>query len=364
MIEQFWKTFLRRKGLTAWSLLSPPLGLASVLYWPVSIWQRKRTHPAVRLPIPVVSVGNLSVGGSGKTPLVEFIARHLLSNEIKVGIVSSGFGRSGRSSFVASGAKLSHMPVEETGDEVMLLAQSLPDAIFSVDLIKSQAAAALAASGEVDIILVDDGFQHWSLERDIDIVTFDAAVPRRQLKLFPYGVLREPMAALKDAEIVIITRANVSKDLSAVRKRLRPFLSADTQLYSANFMMDELIGRNQKQPIKYLEDKSVFLFAGVGSFGSFRKQVKKLVGRISGLMELSDHQAYSPQRLQEIKAAAARSKADVIVTTAKDWVKLADFDFGKEIFYVSLWVDLDPGEEKLVRHLQTELKLVPRTGVR
>lgn len=357
MLEQTWKRYLRRKGLTAWSFLSLPLGLASLAYLPVSLWQRKRNHQSIKVPLPVISVGNLTVGGSGKTPLVEFIGRHLLSNKLRVGIVSSGYGRRGKSSFVASGETVARMPTDETGDEVMLLAQSLPEAWFAVDLVKSEAARKLAACGQVDVILVDDGFQHWSLEREIDIVTFDAAVPRRQLKLFPYGALREPLSALKDAEVVIITRANVSNDLGGVRKRIRPFLSADTQVYAANFMIDDVVSRSGKQPIKYLEDKSVFLFAGVGSFSSFRKQMKKLVGRISGMMELADHQLYTPERLQQIKAAALRSKADLIVTTAKDWVKLGDFDFGIEICYVSLWVDLDPGEERLVAFLQQRLKL-------
>lgn len=359
MFERLWKKILRRKGLSLWSIPAGLLGIAALIYWPLSIYNRVRKRTQVKVNVPVISIGNISVGGSGKTPLVEFLARQLMLNDFRVGIVSSGYGRTIETSFLESGHNVVNMSVEETGDEVMLLAHTLHDALFSVDRQKFRAAERLASSGKVDLIIVDDGFQHHQLARDFDIVTFDAAVPRRNQKLLPFGLLREPFDTIRLADAVIITRANIAKDITGLQKRLKRHIPSTTTVYSANFMMDELVGKSQTHPIKYLEDKRVFIFAGIGSFSSFRKQIKSLAAGIDGQLELGDHQKYDMATLEKIKKLAAKKKSDVIITTAKDWVKIGDFDFGIEHYYVSLAVDLDPGEEKLVQDITKKLNLKP-----
>jgi len=257
------------------------------------------------------------------------------------------------------GYKVQKRPADETGDEVQLLAALLPEAIFSVDRSKSAAAQCLADSASVDLIIVDDGFQHFGLARDLDIVTYDAAVSRRMLKPFPYGVLREPLSALKRADVIIITRSNFARDRGLLQRRLKQ-INPDAAYYYAPFIIDELVGHDRRLPVKYLEDKSVFLFAGVGNFGPLRRQVAALSGDLDYAMELSDHQLYNQRLLSKIKLLANRFDSDVIVTTGKDWVKLGDFDFGREIYYLTQSIDLDPGEEKLIAHLHDKLGLKRR----
>jgi len=355
-LEKIWKEILRRKPLSLWTIPALLLWLASVPYRFVPGIARRRMKDRVRVALPVISVGNITVGGTGKTPMVHLLGRHLSEEGFRVGIVSSGYGRESEDSFVEPGYRVRGMSAAETGDEVMLLAMLLPDAVFSVAGVKTDAAMALADSGLVDVIIVDDGFQHYRLHRDLDIVTYDAAIPRRLMKPFPGGVMRERRVSLRRADVVVITRSNFARDIGVLQKRLRK-IAPKAAHYTAQFGVEELVGHDRRWPVKYIEDKSVFLFAGVGNFEPLRRQVSVLAGDLDDAAELSDHQEYDDDLLAELKAVADDHDSDVIVTTGKDWVKLGDFDFGREIYYLAQSVDLDPGEEQFVAWVQEKLGL-------
>ncbi len=356
MIERWWKKIIRRRTLSLLAIPAFLLWLVSLVYRLGFYIKKKTTKPSVKLNTPVVCIGNISVGGTGKTPLVAALTRFLIDEGYRVGIVSSGYGRSSDESVLGQGYDIREMSTDLTGDEVKHLASLLPDAIFSVDNVKATAARKIDESNLVDIVIVDDGFQHFQLARDIDIVTYDAAIKRKYLRPFPYGYLREPMSSLKRADVIIITRAKFAKDLHRLKKRLQR-INKNAHHYHAQFTATEIIGKEQTLSVKYLEDKSVFLFAGVGNFGSLRRQVSALSADLDYAMELSDHQAYDEELLEEIKTLADKYDSDLILTTGKDWVKLEDFDFDREIYYLNQTVDLDPGEEKLVAYLEEKLKL-------
>jgi len=322
----------------------------------VSIYHRWYSGEKVRVSCPVVAVGSVSVGGSGKTPLVMLLASFLNDEGLKVGIVSSGYGRQSHDSVVAPGYKIQDMPVTDVGDEVKLLSLGLPEVIFSVADIKAEAATNLAAEEKVDIIIVDDGFQHFRLHRDLDIVTFDAAVKRRLYRMFPLGVLREPLSSLRRADLLVITRCSFVRDINRLQEILRKY-NSEAPFYRARFLISELVGPGRNLPAKYLEDKSVFLFAGVGNFRPLKKQVSALSADLDYALELSDHQVYDDSVLNRIKNLADKYDSDMILTTVKDWVKLGSFDFGREIYYLTQTIDLDPGEEKLIEYLKDKLEL-------
>jgi len=360
ILERFWKKVLRRKGLS-WLLLPAALFWFLSLFYRVGVWFAMRNkRVTVQVDIPVLSVGNITVGGTGKTPMVSFLARYLINDGYRVGVVSSGWGRANRVSFVEPGYRGQNMATDNTGDEVRLLACQLPEAVFSVAPDKSVAAQNLAAGGKVDLAIVDDGYQHTQLHRDLNLVTYDAAVPRRMLRPFPAGVLREPFSALKRADVIVITRSNFARDITRLQKRLKR-VHACAHHYHARFSITELVGVDRRWPVKYLEDKSVVLFAGVGNFKPLRKQVAALSATLACTIELSDHQTYTEDVLQRIREAAKKHEPDVLVTTFKDWVKLSTFDFGPEVYYLAQSIDLDPGEEKLIQQIRTKLKLVRRS---
>ncbi|HOP07451.1 MAG TPA: tetraacyldisaccharide 4'-kinase [candidate division Zixibacteria bacterium] len=362
MLEAFWKRVIRRKRFGLLSLAAIPLYFVSLLYRLGYRWNLRRQTSPEKVAVPVISVGNISVGGTGKTPTVAMLAERLITEGIRVGVVSSGYGRERHDiNFIESGHQVATRPESETGDEVHFLSSVLPEAIFSINRRKVTAARDLAATGEVDVIIVDDGFQHRALARDLDIVTFDAAVKPRMLRIFPYGVLREPIQALERADIVILTRTRFAKNLQEYRNEIKR-VNPHADQYLAHFVPQELIGREERRPLKYLEDKSVFLFAGVGNFRPLRKQVQALSADLDAALELSDHQRYDRALLERIRKQVDKLDSDVILTTGKDWTKLAGFDFGREIYYLSQSVDLDPGEEKLLQNIIERLNLPQRTA--
>lgn len=356
MLETIWKKILRRKTLSVWTLPAFMLLLASLVYRCLFMLKRATSKATVSLKVPVLSIGNITVGGSGKTPLVSFIAGALLNERLRVGIVSSGYGRSSGDAIIGQGYKIASRSASEIGDEVKLLATLHPEAYFSIDRSKAQAALNLTERHELDLVIVDDGFQHYALKRDIEMVSYDAAVERRFLRRFPYGILREPFSALGRADLVIITRSNFSRDISLLKQAIAKFVDP-ADIYTAQFLVGELVGHDRRMPVKYVEDKSVFLFAGVGNFRALEKQVTAMVSDLDYGLELSDHQIYDDDLLNRIKQHAKRLGSDLILTTGKDWVKLGGFDFGREIYYLSQTIDLDPGEEKLVKQLKQKLAL-------
>lgn len=359
MFEQLWKKILRRRSMSLWAIPALLLWIVSIFYRIGRIIHNRQVGSPVKADVPVISVGNITVGGSGKTTCVGMLSRLLLQENIRVGVVSSGYGRADSTSFLEPGYRVQTMDTCLTGDEVKHLADLLPEAVFSVDQSKSEAALRLGASGEVDVIIVDDGMQHIRLHRDLEIVTHDASVADKMLKPFPLGVLREPMSAMSRADIVFITRADMADDPGAWQKQFAS-LCPRAEIYRAQFLASELVGRERRLPIKYLEDKSVLLFAGIGNFRAMARQVTTLCADLDQAMELSDHQQYDQTLLHKIKGAADHHDSDVILTTGKDWVKLGDFAFGREIYYLAQSVDLDPGEEKLVRIVIERLDLKRR----
>ena len=356
MFEAIWKKIIRRERFSLLAIPAFFLWLVSFIYRVLVKYKKSITKPTCKTETPLISIGNISVGGTGKTPIVAFLGQFLLDEGYRVGIVSSGYGRVSELSFIKPGYKVSRMNSSETGDEVKHLADLMPNAVFSVGNKKADAAKALDETNDVDIIIVDDGYQHFALHRDIDIVTYDAGIKPKHLKMFPYGVLREPYSALGRADIIIITRSDFATDITKLKKKIRSF-NKNGKLYHARFNATEIIGTNRIFPVKYLEDKSVFLFAGIGNFRMLKKQVFALCADLDYALELSDHQKYDKMMLNRIKQLAEQYDSDLILTTGKDQVKIGDFDFGREFYYLNQTMDLDPGEEKLISYLQTELSL-------
>jgi tetraacyldisaccharide 4'-kinase len=354
MRDSIWKQMLKRRD-------NPLSWVVAGILWPISLcyrfgtWiDRVRPRTRVRVNIPVISVGNISVGGSGKTPLVALLASELISTGLKVGVVSSGYGRKSLESFVEPGRTLVSHEADEVGDEVRLLALKLPDALFAVDSVKAAAAQKLAEHGGVDLIIVDDGFQHYKLHRDLDIVTFDASTSGTLLAPLPYGILREPMSSLSRSDIVIITRANLAHNLEALTSKIRTY-APSAEIFKSEFRSERIIGKDSEHSVSYLEGKSVFLFAGVASFNSLERQVRSLCGTMAGALELSDHQRYDSATVERLRRIIAGCRPDVVLTTEKDWVKVRSFDFGGEFYYLDPSVKLDPGAEQLTALVKKRL---------
>ena len=356
MLEQFWKIILRRGRYSPLAVPAFFLWVASYLYRFGSRIRSMMSGEPIKVSVPVISVGNLTVGGSGKTPIVGLLAREFLKRGVRVGVVSSGYGRTHRKPILAAGSEIQSRRAVETGDEVLLLAYSAPEAVFSIDRTKAVAAQRLVESGRVDLIIVDDGFQHRKLARDYDIVAYDVSVEDRLLRPFPYGVLREPLAALRRADAVILTRTELDHHPAAVREMVQRY-APNAEIVDSRFRISELVASKGRFETKLLQVRSAFLFAGIASFESLVRQVKPMVRSLDFALELADHQRYNRALLHRIKGMADRLNSECILTTGKDWVKTGHFDFGRESYYLELEVELRPSTEQFIANLAHKLKV-------
>ena len=282
-----------------------PKGLlpVSTLLAPMSApwgWVSQRSVTARKLPVRVVSVGNLSMGGTGKTPLVIGLGKSLVADGLRVGILTRGYGRrSSRVVTLLAGETASRF---ETGDEAQLF---LREGVFAVGIGADRYAVGmqLLERGGLDVILLDDGFQHRRLHRDLDIVCVDALRPFPGWGVPPVGYLREPLAALERADVIVLTRARAGVEMTGLKRMM-----GGKEVFA--------VGTEEWLPELPAEGRRV-AFCGLGNPGSFRQSLDRMgLGGVE-LVEFRDHHEYSAADL-----AGLRAKGEVLITTAKDAVKL------------------------------------------
>lgn len=276
----------------------------------------------------VVSVGNISAGGTGKTPVVERLSKIYSDRGKKVVILSRGYGSGQEGPLIVSDEEENKISVENAGDEVYMLARHLDGIPIVIGKDRYQAGQLAEKKFNPDIIILDDGFQHWKLNRDIDIVTVDAMNPFGCDHLIPRGFLREPLSAFQRADIIVLSKTDhvSQKDVKKIKNRLRLF----------NKQADILTSRHEPLYIKSLtsyEDKvlsadklkgkKVLALCGIGNPESFVEGLKKLDAKVIDSITYPDHYKYQEEDLMEIAVQAQLSNVDWVVTTEKDAVKFS-----------------------------------------
>jgi tetraacyldisaccharide 4'-kinase len=288
-------------------------------------WYASRAR---RLPRPVVSVGNLHWGGSGKTPLTAAIAAHLRDRAVRVCILSRGYGSGGgggvRVVSTGDGPLLGPLVA---GDEPVLLAASLPGVAVVVgpDRFAAGEQALRRLDPAPDLFLLDDGFSHLRLARDLDLLAFPAADPFAGGRLFPSGKLREPLASAARAHAVLLTGAPPAAEGQAkgdtgeaLAAALAPFgfrgqgFSSATEPGSPRLRGGAILAPGAR----------VFVVAAIARPGSFLDLVRGLGFTVAGELLLGDHHPYPESTLRRLEAAFRTNGAEVVLTTSKDWVKL------------------------------------------
>jgi tetraacyldisaccharide 4'-kinase len=298
-----------RRGLLA---AIARLGLR-VASWPygLGVWWRNRGYDrgksVHRAAVPVVSVGNLTLGGTGKTPCVEYIARFHRDLGIQVTILSRGYGADrGRN------------------DEAMVLEENLPD----VPHLQGPDRVALANTAieelESELLVLDDGFQHRRLHRDLDIVLIDATCPPHRDYLFPRGTLREPASSLKRAGVIVLTRCDQVEP--AALDEVRGWLAKrfpGKPIVATEHCPTDVIGGAELESVETLRGKPVAGFCGIGNPAAFRHTLEGLGATVVDFRTFPDHYPYTREVVDDLRAWANRFPADVVfATTQKDWVKL------------------------------------------
>lgn len=300
-----------------------------------------------RLPVPVVSIGNLTLGGTGKTPLVLYVTRQLLALGRKPAIVSRGYGGTAKGAVnVVSDGKAIALTAAEAGDEPLLLAESLPGVPVLVGARRVVVGQAALDRFPVDTVVLDDGFQHLALGRDLDLVLFSARTLAGNGRVFPGGPLREPFGALGRAHGFVITGVDreTRNEAEAFKQRLVG-LFPDKPVFMGEYLPVCMLHSQQSKTFAIDKARRVPLygFAGIANPDSFRHTLEKEGFLLTGFVGFADHHRYTAADIDALTAAARARKAAALVTTEKDYVKLAPFF--KEFPILALRVELFMEEE-------------------
>jgi tetraacyldisaccharide 4'-kinase len=303
-------------------LLLWPLALLYGSYVRLRAWLYSRGWlKQKRLKGMVISIGNLTVGGTGKTPMVIWLAEKLLAQGKRVAILSRGY----RS---ANG----------TSDEIEMMRERFQDRVaFGVGKNRLVQGRSLEAQQEIDVFLLDDGFQHLQLARDIDIVLLDASREMGKERLLPAGRLREPLSALSRANLVVFTRMENAPGAREAIERLGrfPVFAAETRLLGFR-----LFGGDRTMfPADSIGAGPFFAFCGIGNPEAFFRDLESWHVPVTGSRKFRDHHRYVPEDIALLERAASQANARAFLTTAKDAQNLAGLAFPSKPVYVSM-IDL------------------------
>jgi tetraacyldisaccharide 4'-kinase len=293
--------------LSVWPLL--PLSALYGLAMRIRNWHYDRAASVVRVGAPVLSVGNITVGGTGKTPLVIELVRRLLAVGRRPAVLTRGYGAAGGS----------------TADEVAELRLAIPAVPVLAGADRADRARRALAENAADCFVLDDGFQHRRIGRDLDLVVIDTLAPWGGGRVLPAGRLREPLDALRRADVVVLSRANqavpaVLAEIEAVLRRLVP----SAALLGSRVEASGVAGQDGASvEVESLAARTVLPVCGIGNPRTFARLVEVLAPRRVEPLVYCDHHAYTAADVAAIVDAARRRGAHAVLTTRKDWVKLA-----------------------------------------
>lgn len=312
-----------------------------------------------RLPCRVVSVGNLTVGGTGKTPFVILLTQRLLANGHRVAILSRGYKRTSRVPhlLVSDGVRILASP-SDSGDEPFLMAQRCPQAVVAVGADRVALGQWVLQQHPVDCIILDDGFQHLALHREVDLVLLDATDAAGLDALLPAGRLREPLRELERASAIVITRADCRQDVEAIQRRLRTIAWPSEDVIEVIFRPESFIaiGSEESQALEWGRGKRAWLVSGIGNSPSFRRLGESVGMKIVGETVFEDHHRYAHTEVGEICAHMLRAGSDIVLTTEKDGGKLSSFLGPTDSWWMlRLRTDVVRGEHRLHRLMDEPL---------
>jgi tetraacyldisaccharide 4'-kinase len=343
--------------------------LWGILMWPFSLlygcgeslrmmMYKRQILPSVRLPAKVISVGNITVGGTGKTPVVATLASLLVKKGCRVGILSRGYGRRGKETLVVSDGRNILQAPREAGDEPTLLARRLDGVPVVVGKNRAKAGQKAIDSFGCNVLILDDAFQHHRLKRDLDLVIIDSTNPWGNGRLIPAGPLREPLSRLSRVDAILFSRMDQGKHVPTVMTRVRRWSQAPmlTAIHRSVEWVSMSDGR--KQPKYDLQGKSVLAFAGIGNPTSFRNTLKALGVEIREFVTFRDHHWYTDKDLSDIFSRADRLQTEAVVTTEKDSVRVSSIQEAWKIpmYFLRIECELKENSDTLESILKPVLR--------
>jgi tetraacyldisaccharide 4'-kinase len=358
------RRFGKRALLLRWLLYAFSWLFRGIVH--LRLWlYRVRIRKARQLGVMVVSIGNLTVGGTGKTPVVERLARELKDGGRNVAILSRGYKsrklpvlrRLRRKFFgkfkprvVHDGKKLL-LDSAWAGDEPYMLARSLADVPVLVHRNRARAGLAAVSDFKADVLILDDGMQYLDIEHRVDICLIDRQAPFGNEFLLPRGTLREPPGNLRRANFILITKA-VPGESRALIKRIRQYnRTADiVECVHKPVYLQNIYDPADRRPLSDLRDKYLGVLSGIARPESFERTLRDLGANLEIKTRFADHHRFRGQELVDFVARCARRDADFIVTTEKDGVRFPSQLGGADrpevpIYFLRVEIEIIAGQE-------------------
>lgn len=325
----------RRKGVFA-ALFKGLLSVGSIVYW--LLYKARQLAYAigllrsVKLPVPVISVGNLTTGGTGKTPLIEYLAQWFASHRFRVAILSRGYGK------IDQGRDDEELALEFENVVRLTGADRVAQAKRAIEEFRA------------DVILLDDGFQHFRIRRDLNVLVVDATNPFAGERLLPRGLLRERPAASRRAGLVVLTRTDQAGPaaLAALRTRMGTLSGGKPILESVHRPVSvRSLWNKKKYDLEWLRGRSVYAFCGLGNPDAFRRTLESSGAKIVKFRAFPDHHRYAGADLRLLNLEAQEFMAEMFVATEKDASKLHPEAFERPLAVVRVELEITRGEEIL-----------------
>lgn len=312
---------------------------------------------ARRLDCKVVSIGNITTGGTGKTPTVAFIASHLQERGLRLAILSRGYRRAGKGIGIVSDGEKIFLGPEEAGDEPYMLARRLKNIPVFVGADRYKLGRHAQENFPLDLVILDDGYQHISLKRDLDILLVDGEKGFGNGFLIPRGPLREPLSGIKRAGIVLINKASAENaEVADIVMKIDPA----PLLFKSNYRAERLVSVCSREQIdlKKLSGARVMALSAIADPASFLSLISSLGGTIASEISFPDHYGYTSQDLKEVMEKARTAGAGFIVTTEKDAVKLEQLEprMDTPIYYLEIDLDMRGDEQRFIDAVLTKIQ--------
>ena len=309
-----------------------------------------------RLSVPVISIGNITLGGVGKTPLVEMLATILKDEGFRTVILTRGYMDAKDTSDTSKTAG------SVDSDEAQMLKESLEDVPVLVGRDRITNARTFLKKERADVFILDDGFQHWRLARDLDVVAIDATSPWGNGSLIPRGILREPLSALSRAGIFVLTKTDFgAHNVEPIRTQLKA-IEPQALIVETVHEPQHLIDLNTQKSltIASLVQRNVCCLSGLADNMSFQKTITCLGAIVQKNFSFPDHHVYESSDIERIVNYCREEKCDTVVTTQKDAVKLKEFlkNFqasGISVLVLRIKIVLTKGKDKFLERIHSVL---------
>ena len=329
----------------------------AMLFWGILFWRNLfytfGFFVSRKLPTKVISIGNITTGGTGKTPAVIYLANILIKRGKKVAVLSRGYGRKTAGTQLVTDGNTSVLDWRNFGDEPTLISKALSGVPVVVDEKRHRGGMFLVDRFNPDVIIMDDAFQHRAIERDVDIVLINSQDQRSDHKLLPYGFLREPWIHLKRAHAIIFTKTNLMKPAPFLRSMAR---KSRVPRFRSVLLCGPLVSPEGEYK-EILKENSVLALSAVGDHGGFMRTLNSAGLNVVEELAFKDHHDYTQDDVELTQKHLLKSGAEYVVTTEKDMVKLDQLDLSRiEIYSIGIEFKLSKKAENRL------LEIIKKSG--